>query len=54
MRRLDKENRMAAVNRYNAQGAIVATLLPHSDRYTLQIPIQVISYHPDMPQNPES
>jgi hypothetical protein len=52
MRRLDKENRMGPVNRYNAQGAIVATLAPHSDRYTLQIPVQVMSFNPGMPQNP--
>jgi hypothetical protein len=51
MRRLDKENRMATVNRYNAQGAIIATLPPHSERYTLQIPLQVLSYNPGMPQN---
>ncbi|HWV65265.1 RagB/SusD family nutrient uptake outer membrane protein [Chitinophaga sp.] len=52
MRRLDKENRMEAVNRYDAQGNIIATLLPHSARYTLQIPVQVISFNPGMPQNP--
>lgn len=52
MRRLDKENRMDTVNRYNAQGAVIATLLPHSNQYTLQIPVQVLQYHPDMPQNP--
>ncbi|WP_295120597.1 RagB/SusD family nutrient uptake outer membrane protein [uncultured Chitinophaga sp.] len=52
MRRLDKENRMPAVNRYNAQGAVVATLPPHSDRYTLQIPLQAISFNPGMEQNP--
>ncbi|TDQ07495.1 RagB/SusD family nutrient uptake outer membrane protein [Pedobacter metabolipauper] len=52
MRRLDKENRMGTVNRYNAQGDVVATLPPHSDKYTLQIPLQVLSYNPDMPQNP--
>ncbi|UYQ91151.1 RagB/SusD family nutrient uptake outer membrane protein [Chitinophaga horti] len=52
MRRFDKENRMPAVNRYNAQGAVIATLEPHSPRYTLQIPVQVISFNPGMPQNP--
>jgi hypothetical protein len=52
MRRLDKENRMDTVRRYNAQGSVIATLPPHSDRYTLQIPVQVISFHPDMQQNP--
>ncbi|GEP98070.1 RagB/SusD family nutrient uptake outer membrane protein [Chitinophaga cymbidii] len=52
MRRLDKENRMAEVVRYDAQGNVIATLPPHSERYTLQIPIQVTRFHPDMPQNP--
>lgn len=52
MRRLDKENRMGTVNRYNAQGDVIATLPPHSPRYTLQIPFQAISFNPGMPQNP--
>lgn len=52
MRRLDKENRMGAVTRLNAAGNVITTLEPHSPRYTLQIPMQVTAYHPDMPQNP--
>lgn len=52
MRRLDKENRMGTVTRLNAQGTVVATLEPHSNKYTLQIPVQVISFNPNMPQNP--
>jgi hypothetical protein len=52
MRRLDKENRMGTVNRYNAQGTVVFTLTPHSNRYTLQIPVQVLSFNPGMQQNP--
>jgi hypothetical protein len=52
MRRLDKEDRMEPVYRYNAQGGIVATLEPHSNKYTLQIPYQVMSFNPDMIQNP--
>lgn len=52
MRRLDKENRMQTVNRYNAAGDLVASLPPGSDRYTLQIPIQALSFNPGMPQNP--
>lgn len=52
MRRLDKENRMGTVNRYDAQGNVTATLPPHSDRYTLQIPVQVLSFNPGMQQNP--
>lgn len=52
MRRLDKENRMGTVNRYDAQGNIIAALPPHSNRYTLQIPVQVLSFNPGMQQNP--
>jgi len=52
MRRFDMENRMPAVTRTNAQNTVVATLEPHSSRYTLQIPIQVTAFNPDMPQNP--
>lgn len=52
MRRLDMDNRMQAINRYDARGNIIATLEPHSNRYTLQIPVQVLSYNPGMQQNP--
>lgn len=52
MRRLDKENRMGTVYRYDAQGNVLAELAPHSPHYTLQIPVQVLSFNPDMPQNP--
>lgn len=52
MRRLDAENRMPAVIRYDAKNNVIATLEPHSPRYTLQIPIQAISFNPGMPQNP--
>jgi hypothetical protein len=52
MRRLDRENRMGPVNRYDAQGKVIATLSPHSNRYTLQIPAQVLSFNPGMQQNP--
>lgn len=52
MRRLNQENRMPTVYRYDAAGNIIATLTPDSDRYTLQIPVQVISFNPGMPQNP--
>ncbi len=52
MRRLDKENRMDTVYRYDAQGNVIATLPPHSNRYTLEIPVQVLKYNPDMSQNP--
>lgn len=52
MRRLDKENRMGTVTRYDALGNIIATLPPHSSHYTLQIPVQVLRFNPGMPQNP--
>jgi hypothetical protein len=52
MRRLDAENRMPAVIRYDAQNNVIATLQPHSPRYVLQIPIQAIYFNPGMPQNP--
>jgi hypothetical protein len=52
MRRLDKEGRMGTVHRYDAQGNIIATLAPHSNSYTLQIPVQVLKYNPGMKQNP--
>ncbi|WP_433902741.1 RagB/SusD family nutrient uptake outer membrane protein [Sphingobacterium puteale] len=53
MRRLDKENRMEAVHRYDATGKVIATLEAHSNKYTLQIPVQVLSFNPGMPQNPQ-
>jgi hypothetical protein len=52
MRRLDKEGKMPAVNRYDAENNIIATLPPHSPRYTLQIPQRVLLHNPGMPQNP--
>lgn len=52
MRRFDMENKMPPVTRTNAQGTGIATLQPHSPRYTLQVPIQVTAFNPDMPQNP--
>ncbi|QPH40930.1 RagB/SusD family nutrient uptake outer membrane protein [Pedobacter endophyticus] len=52
MRRFDLENRMPAVIRTNAQNNVIATLEPHSSKYTLQIPIQVLAFNPDMIQNP--
>lgn len=52
MRRLDMENRMPEVVRTNAQNNVVARLEPHSTRYTLQVPVQVLAFNPDMAQNP--
>nr|WP_121273636.1 RagB/SusD family nutrient uptake outer membrane protein [Pedobacter schmidteae] len=52
MRRLDTENRMSTITRTTAQNVVVATLEPHSSKYTLQIPVQVMAFNPDMIQNP--
>lgn len=52
MRRLDAENRMPEVIRYDISGNVLATLPPHSARYTLQIPENAILFNPDMIQNP--
>lgn len=52
MRRLDSEDRMPAVNRYDQFGKLIATLPPHSPRYTLQIPLNAIVFNPGMPNNP--
>lgn len=52
MRRLDAEGRMPPVNRYDAQGNVIATLQPHSARYTLMIPEAVIQYNSGIEQNP--
>lgn len=52
MRRLDAENRMPAVVRYDGNKNVLATLAPHSPRYTLQIPLNAIVYNPGMPNNP--
>ncbi len=52
MRRLDAEGRMPEVNRYDAGNNVIGTLSPGSNKYTLQIPIQVLYYNPDWPQNP--
>ncbi|WP_443939740.1 RagB/SusD family nutrient uptake outer membrane protein [Pedobacter sp. MW01-1-1] len=52
MRRFDSENSMPLVQRTNAQNTVIATLEPHSSKYTLQIPIQVLAFNPDMIQNP--
>ncbi|MGJ1378185.1 MULTISPECIES: RagB/SusD family nutrient uptake outer membrane protein [Sphingobacterium] len=52
MRRLATEGRMNTVQRLNAQDAVIAKLEPNSSQYTLQIPIQVLAFNPDMIQNP--
>lgn len=52
MRRLDREGRMPAVMRYNAVGVVIATLEPHSPRYTLRVPASVMQFNPGMVQNP--
>ncbi len=52
MRRFDMEDRMPVVNRFNAANEIVATLEPKSNKYTLQVPVQVMALNPNMLQNP--
>ena len=52
MRRLDTENRMPVIIRTTAQNVEIARLEPHSNKYTLQVPIQVLAFNPDMVQNP--
>ncbi len=52
MRRLDAEDRMSAVNRLDASGNVIFTLSPGSNKYTLQIPKQVLYFNPDWEQNP--
>ncbi|NML42099.1 RagB/SusD family nutrient uptake outer membrane protein [Chitinophaga sp. G-6-1-13] len=51
MRRLDAENKMTVVYRYDANNKTIATLAPHGARYTLQIPLAVLQFNPDMPRN---
>ncbi|NSL85893.1 RagB/SusD family nutrient uptake outer membrane protein [Chitinophaga sp. Mgbs1] len=53
MRRLNAEGKMPTVYRYGADNAIRATLAPKSPRYTLQIPLSVLSFNPEMPMNEE-
>jgi hypothetical protein len=52
MRRLDAEGRTAPFYRLNAQGDVIATLEPRSNRYVLQVPAMVIQYNPAIQQNP--
>ncbi|MDD7886792.1 RagB/SusD family nutrient uptake outer membrane protein [Flavivirga sp. 57AJ16] len=52
MRRLDKEGKMSTIQRYLGNGELISTLSPNSPKYTLQIPVQVMVYHPDWIQNP--
>jgi tetratricopeptide (TPR) repeat protein len=52
MRRYDKEGRMGVIKRYDGAGNEIASLPPHSPRYTLQIPTQIMNYHNDWTQNP--
>lgn len=52
MRRLDMEGKMNVVNRYDQSGKLLASLPPHSAKYTLQIPLHVIIFNPNMPINP--
>ncbi len=51
MRRLDAEGRMETVYRYDGDDNVIATLSPGSNKYTLQIPIQVLYFNQDWEQN---
>jgi hypothetical protein len=53
MRRLDAEGLMPEVKRYDGQENVIATLPPNSNKYTLQIPMQVIYYNSGWQQNPQ-
>ncbi|MNQ97369.1 SusD family protein [compost metagenome] len=52
MRRLDAEGRMTKVERYDAGGNVISTLLPGSNKYTLQIPLSVMYFNQSWQQNP--
>lgn len=52
MRRLDMENRMPELQRLDGQSKVISTLPVHSKKYTLQIPLSVMYFHPDWEQNP--
>jgi starch-binding outer membrane protein, SusD/RagB family len=52
MRRLNAEGRMPSISRNNGGDTVLATLAPSSPRYTLQIPGNVLTFNPGMPQNP--
>lgn len=52
MRRLDADGRMPVVNRFDGQGNVIATLPPKSNKYVLQVPLQVMYSNPGWPQNP--
>lgn len=51
MKRLDAQGRMPVVNRYDGAMNIISTLSPKSDKYTLQIPIQVQTFNPNWLKN---
>ncbi len=51
MRRLDAEGRMPDVYRYDGENNVIVTLPAGSNKYTLQIPIQVLYFNPDWSQN---
>jgi RagB/SusD domain-containing protein len=51
MRRLDKEGGMSEVKRYDATGKVIATLSQHARAYTLQIPLAVSLFNPNMKLN---
>jgi tetratricopeptide (TPR) repeat protein len=52
MKRLDREGRMPAIKRINKENnQVEATLDPHSDNYTFEIPVRVQMFNPGMELN---
>ncbi|MPN28588.1 hypothetical protein SDC9_176030 [bioreactor metagenome] len=51
MRRLAAEGRMQTIKRYDASNNVLSTLSADSPKYTLQIPLQVLYFNSDWPQN---
>jgi starch-binding outer membrane protein, SusD/RagB family len=52
MKRLDADDRMPEVKRLNFETMVEdATLPPHSDAYTFEIPSRVLLFNPQMTKN---
>jgi tetratricopeptide (TPR) repeat protein len=52
MRRINAEGKMSEVTRLDKSNNVIATLMPGSPRYTLQMPVQVLLFNPGWSQNP--
>lgn len=52
MKRLDQDGRMPTVNRVNPDNQVItASLVPHSAKYTFEIPLRVLMFNPEMQLN---